>query len=136
METRKKNFCENRNASGALTFLEGERDVPFPIRRVYYIYDVLPGGRRGFHAHKNLEQYLICVSGSCKILLEDASGRQTVALERPREGLYIAPHVWHEMYDFAPGTVLLALASDYYDENDYIRQYEEFCRCMKEVWTK
>lgn len=128
-----RRFKEKRNATGALTFLESERDIPFLIKRVYYIYDVKWGEHRGFHAHKELRQYMICVHGSCEVLLEDSGGKRNVRLEEPSEGLYIGPLVWHEMYDFAEGTVLLVLASDYYNEDDYIRDYDSFIKYVKEA---
>lgn len=126
MDIIKKKFAERVNATGKLTFLESMRDIPFEVRRVYYIYDVVEGERRGFHAHKNLEQYLICVKGKCTILLDDGKEKRDVILDNPNEGLYVRTNVWHEMYDFSKDAVLLVLASDYYDENDYIRSYEDF----------
>lgn len=128
MEVKKLVFHKRHNAAGKLTFLEGgkHKDIPFNIRRIYYIYDVAPGERRGFHAHKRLEQYLICIHGSCTILLDNGSEQQSVLLDDPSEGLYVGPGMWHEMYDFSPGTVLLVLASEYYDESDYLRDYQQF----------
>lgn len=131
MEIIKKTFAERVNATGKLTFLESERDIPFEIRRAYYIYDIAKGERRGFHAHKQLEQYLICVKGECTILLEDSKEKTEVVLNRPNEGLYVGPGVWHEMFDFSEDAVLLVLASDYYDEADYIRSYDEFLKLYK-----
>lgn len=133
METVVKRFHEKRNDTGVLTFLEGERDVPFAINRVYYVYDVKQGERRGFHAHKKLKQYLICVHGSCKVLLEDKNDTIIVELNEPSKGLYVEPYVWHEMFDFSDGAVLLVLASDYYDESDYIRDYNAFVQYLKET---
>lgn len=133
MEAVVRSFREKRNDTGALTFLESERDVPFAINRVYYVYDVKQGERRGFHAHKKLKQYLICVHGSCKVLLEGKSDTTTVELNEPSKGLYVEPYVWHEMFDFSDGAVLLVLASDYYDESDYIRDYDAFVQYRKEM---
>lgn len=126
LEITKKAFHLRRGEKGALSFLEGGRDVPFTIRRVYYIYDVAAGERRGFHAHKTLEQYLICVHGSCRILLDNGTEQAEAQLSDPNEGLYIGPGTWREMYDFSDGAVLLVLASDYYTEDDYIRDYQTF----------
>lgn len=92
------------------------------------MYDTADGVRRGFHAHKTLNQVLICVHGSCKILMDDGYEKQDVVLDKPDLGLYVPAHIWHEMYDFAPGTVLLVLASDVYNESDYIRNYDDFLR--------
>lgn len=132
MEIIKTKFNDRRGEKGALTFLEGERDIPFAIKRVYYIYDVAPGERRGFHAHKRLQQYLVCVAGSCKVLMDDAREKAEVVLDDPSEGLYVGPGMWHEMYDFSDGAVLLALASDFYSEDDYIRDYDRFIKYTKE----
>ena len=134
MKIRKLKFNERNNATGKLTFLESgyDKDIPFNIRRVYYIYDVAPGERRGFHAHIKLEQCLICIHGSCTILLDDGSEQESVVLNNPSEGLYVGPGTWREMYDFTQGSVLLVLASEYYDENDYIRNYEKFKAYIKE----
>lgn len=126
-----KKFKTNRNKTGALTFIEGQRDVPFEIRRIYYIYDTEPEAHRGFHMHKKLQQYLVCVHGSCMILLDDGMTRRTVELNHPEEGLYVCSNVWREMYQFSKGAVLMVLASDYYDESDYIRNYDEFLKYVK-----
>ena len=126
-----KKFCERRDSRGALTFIEEGHDIPFSIKRIYYIYNTNLNVRRGGHAHKSLKQYLVCISGCCKVLLEDISGRKIIELKKPNEGLYVENMVWHEMYDSREGTVLLAIASDYYDENDYIRRYEDFQNIIK-----
>lgn len=135
MQVKKTEFHRRNNATGRLTFLESgpDRDIPFPIRRVYYIYGVAPGERRGFHAHKKLEQYLICIHGSCMILLDDGAEQQNVLLDDPSTGLYVGPGTWREMYDFSPDAVLLVLASEYYDESDYIREYPGFKDYLKEA---
>lgn len=134
MEIQKLEFHKRNNATGKLTFLESgkDKDIPFNIRRIYYVYDVAPGERRGFHAHKKLEQYLICIHGSCTILLDDGSEQEDILLNDPSVGLYIGPSIWREMYDFSPGAVLLVLASEYYDENDYIRNYKTFETYLQE----
>ncbi|MDF2857029.1 MAG: WxcM-like protein [Neobacillus sp.] len=134
MEITKSKYRSICDDKGKLTFLEsgGGKDIPFAIQRVYYIYEVLPGERRGFHAHKKLEQYLICIAGSCTILLDDGSEMKHVTLNDPSEGLYIGPGTWREMYNFSPEAVLLVLASEHYDENDYIRDYDRFLAYLKE----
>lgn len=113
---------------GQLVALESTHEIPFEIKRVYYIYDTLAGVHRGFHAHKKLKQLLICVSGSCKILLDDGKNKEIVVLDKPYEGIFVQSNIWREMYDFSPDAVLLVLASELYDESDYIRDYKEFLR--------
>lgn len=128
MEIIKYRFTEHGDGRGQLIAVEGERDVPFPIRRVYYMYGVGEGIRRGYHAHKELEQVLICMHGSCRILLDDGKERKSVLLDNPGTGLYIGHATWREMYDFSPDAVLAVLASMPYAESDYIRDYDEFIR--------
>ncbi|MBE4907229.1 WxcM-like domain-containing protein [Bacillus luteolus] len=113
---------------GGLVSLEQFKNIPFDIKRVYYIFDTKPDEERGFHAHKNLQQVLICLNGSCKVRLDDGTNKREYYLSKPNQGLLIEKSIWREMYDFTEGCVLLVLASDYYDENDYIRNYEEFKR--------
>lgn len=132
MNITKYTFPPHGDDRGQLVAIEATKDLPFAIKRVYYIYDTLPGVRRGFHAHRNLQQILLCVSGSCKIHLDDGTDTAEVTLDTPNEGLYIANNMWREMYDFTPGAVLLVLASQYYDEADYIRNYEDFIKMVRE----
>lgn len=132
MEIKKIQFPTHTNETGSLSFFEAERHIPFDIRRVYYIYDVQGDSRRGFHAHRALEQVLLCIHGSCKILLDNGKEKETVLLDKPNEGLIVENPIWREMYDFSPGAVLLVMASQYYDEADYIRDYDEFLAYMKE----
>ena len=116
-------FHDNR---GQLIAIEEYKDIPFSIKRVYYIYGVEPGVVRGYHAHKSLQQVLICVHGSCKVLVDNGKEKEVITLERPSEGLYIPSSMWREMFDFSANAVLMVLASDIYNEEDYIRNYEEF----------
>jgi uncharacterized RmlC-like cupin family protein len=111
---------------GNLTFIEGEHHIPFGIRRIFYIYDVPTGESRGAHAHKRLEQILICLSGSFDAQLDDGDKRKSVHLNRPWQGLYIPPMIWAAEVNFDPGSVCLVLASDLFDEADYIRDYETY----------
>jgi len=111
---------------GFLIALEGNRKVSFDIKRIYYIYNVPKEIKRGFHAHKKLEQILISMRGSVKIKVDDGKEKKISELNDPSKGLYIGPGIWREMYDFSQNSVLLVLASEYYDEADYIRDYEEF----------
>lgn len=132
MEIKKIKFPTYTNETGTLSFFESERHIPFDIRRVYYIYDVQGNSRRGFHAHRDLQQVLFCIHGSCKLLLDNGSEQVNVLLDDPAEGLLIENPIWREMYDFSPGAVLLVMASQYYDEADYIRAYDEFLAFLKE----
>lgn len=131
MEIKLYQFPPHGDDRGQLIAIEAHKDLPFAIKRVYYIYDTLSGVRRGFHAHQNLQQILICVSGSCKIHLDNGKETAEVTLDKPWEGLYIANDMWREMYDFSEGAVLLVLASDYYDEADYIRDYDRFIEMVR-----
>ncbi len=100
--------------------------VPFNIKRVYYIYRTAEGVSRGYHAHKDLNQVAICISGKCRMILDDGKSREEVWLDSPTKGLLIESMVWREMHDFSEGCVLLVLASEHYDEADYIRDYQKF----------
>ncbi len=105
-----------------------DKAVPFDIKRVYYIYHTGQGVSRGFHAHKNLKQVAICVAGRCRMVLDDGTERDEVWLDSPTQGLLIEDLLWREMHDFSDDCVLLVLASEHYDESDYIRDYEDFIR--------
>ncbi|MHB8872553.1 MAG: sugar 3,4-ketoisomerase [Myxococcaceae bacterium] len=111
---------------GNLTFVEGERHVPFPIARVYYLYDIPGGASRAGHAHKKLVQLVIAVSGSFDVLLDDGTQRAKVSLNSPYKGLMVKSMVWREIDNFSSGAVCLVLASLPYDEGDYYRTYEQF----------
>ena len=132
MEIKKYYFEPHGDDRGQLIALEENNDIPFKIKRVYYIYDTKEGVRRGFHAHRKLEQILICVSGSCKIHLDNGKETAEVELNDPTEGLYISNATWREMYDFSPDAVLLVLASELYDEKDYIRNYDKFLEYLRD----
>lgn len=111
---------------GSLIALESEKTVPFPIKRVYYIFGTNAGVSRGFHAHKKLQQVALCITGKCRMILDDGRQRNEVWLDSPNKGLIIEDLVWREMHDFSEDCVLLVLASENYDEADYIRDYDEF----------
>jgi uncharacterized RmlC-like cupin family protein len=111
---------------GSLTFIEGTRHVPFEIKRLFYLYDVPAAASRGGHAHRTLEQVLACASGSLDVRLDDGVTQQVIHLSGPERGIYIPPMIWDTEINFEPGTVCVVLASDYYDEADYIRDYQEF----------
>ena len=116
---------------GDLTFIEGEQHVPFPIRRVYYLYNVPADVERAGHAHKNLEQVLIVMSGSLDICLDDGFNKKKITLDKPNQGLYLPCMIWRDINNFSEGTVLTVIASDFYDENDYYRSYDEFLKNIK-----
>lgn len=111
---------------GHLTVLEANKNIPFDIKRVYYLTDTQPGVPRGFHAHKELEQIAVCVSGKCRMLLNDGQCKEETWLDSPSKAIRIEKMVWHEMHDFSADCVLLVLASEHYDEADYIRSYTDF----------
>ncbi|WP_043006813.1 sugar 3,4-ketoisomerase [Comamonas testosteroni] len=113
---------------GSLVALEGKKTVPFAIQRVYYLFGTKSGVSRGFHAHKKLQQVAVCVTGRCRMVLDDGKQREEVWLDSPTTGLLIGNMIWREMHDFSPDCVLLVLASEHYDEADYIRNYEDFIR--------
>ena len=120
-------------ARGNLTFIEGGLHVPFPIRRAYYLYDVPGGAERGGHAHKALHQLIIALSGSFDVVLDDGREKRRFALNRPYHGLYVCPHIWRELDNFSTGAVCLVLASEFYDEGDYWRDYGEFLQAVRRV---
>lgn len=111
---------------GYLTVMEAEKNIPFEIRRVYFLTSLSTDLPRGFHAHKQLEQLAVCVVGSCNMLLNNGCEEECVMLDSPAKALRIEPMVWHEMRDFSDDCVFLVLASEHYDESDYIRDYETF----------
>jgi dTDP-4-dehydrorhamnose 3,5-epimerase-like enzyme len=125
------NFNWRGDTRGGLVAIEQLKDVPFTINRVYYIFDTAEGVRRGFHAHRDLQQVAIVLTGSCRFILDDGTSRCDVLLEKNTVGLKISSMIWHEMYNFTPGCVLLVLASRAYDEADYIRDYESFIKLIQ-----
>lgn len=115
---------------GNLTFIEGGRHVPFDVKRVYYLYDVPGGAERGGHAHKNLHQLILAMSGSFDIVLDDGREKKRFHLNRSYYGLYVCPMIWREMDNFSSGSVCLVLASQLYDPDDYYRDHAEFVRAL------
>jgi len=113
---------------GNLTFIEGGNQIPFEIQRVYYLYDVPGGAERGGHAHKELHQLIISMSGSFDVLLDDGKEKRRFNLNRSYTGLYVCPMMWRELDNFSSGSVCMVLASNRYDESDYYRDYAEFMR--------
>jgi dTDP-4-dehydrorhamnose 3,5-epimerase-like enzyme len=130
MQIVKYAFQQHGDERGMLVALEELKDIPFEIKRVYYMYDTKEGVHRGFHAHKSLEQILICIHGSCKVLLDNGHEKKIISLEKPYEGLYVPNNMWREMYDFSPDAVLMVLASEIYKEEDYIRDYDAFLKMV------
>ncbi|NNN45440.1 MULTISPECIES: FdtA/QdtA family cupin domain-containing protein [unclassified Vibrio] len=116
---------------GNLVVLEGMKNIPFEIKRVYYLFGMQPNIPRGFHAHKAIVQYAVCVKGSCDILMDNGKEKQIVTLDSPVKGLLIDVMQWHEMSNFSQDCVLMVLASERYDESDYIRNYDEFVNRIK-----
>jgi hypothetical protein len=113
---------------GNLSFIEAGRHIPFDIRRIYYLYDVPGGASRAAHGHRRLHQLMIAMSGSFDITLDDGCGKQKFHLNRSYYGLYIPPMIWRDLDNFSSGSVCMVLASEYYDEADYFRNYDEFLR--------
>jgi len=118
---------------GSLVALEEIKSVPFSIKRLYYIFGTKKGVIRGLHAHKALKQVMLCVTGYCRVKLDDGISSESVCLDSPTEGLYVEGLIWREMYDFSPDCVLLVIASEHYDEDDYIRNYNDFIKLAENV---
>ncbi len=116
------------NQSGNISVLENQQNIPFDIKRIYYLYDVPMGAERGGHGHYELQQYVVAASGSFTFVLDDGKNKKEVFLNHPNKALHIKPGIWREMKDFSSGSVCLVLASMEYTENDYIRDYDEFLK--------
>jgi len=116
---------------GNLTYVEGGEHIPFDIKRVYYLYDVPGGAERGAHGHRSLQQFIIAMSGSFDVVLDDGENTKTIHMNRSYYGLYVCPMMWRDINNISSGAVCMVLASDYYNENDYFRDYEEFLHAVK-----
>ena len=114
------------NEAGNITVVENGENIPFDVKRIYYLYDVPSDSSRGGHAHKELQQFLIALSGSFDVVLDNGINRRTITLNRPNKGLLIPSGVWRELENFSAGAVCLSLVSEVYQEEDYIRQYDDF----------
>ena len=123
------NFGDER---GSLTVIESNKNIPFVVKRLYYIYDAKPDVPRGFHAHKELKQVAIAVKGSCRFLLDDGKEKVSFLLDNAAQGLLIESCIWREMSDFSEDCVLMVLADNFYDESDYIRDYDEFLKAVED----
>ena len=118
------------DSRGALVSMDLSTCLRFEIKRAYYIFGTKSDVSRGFHAHKTLHQAAVCISGSCIMVLDDGETREDVLMDSPFKGVDLPPMLWHEMHSFSPDCVLLILASDYYDESDYVRNYSDFKRMI------
>ncbi|AXB30244.1 sugar 3,4-ketoisomerase [Vibrio campbellii] len=126
-------FQKMGDERGSLISLEQNKNIPFDIKRIYYIYDTQSGLSRGFHAHYDLEQVAICMKGSVTFLIDDGTTKERVTLSSPDVGLHIKGLKWREMHDFSEDCVLMVVASDFYDEADYIRNYSDFLLAVENV---
>lgn len=114
------------NRAGNITIVEGQNNVPFDVKRIYYLYDIPGGEARGGHAHKELRQLVVAASGSFDVLLDDGTNKKVVTLNRPDYGLLIVPGIWRELMEFSSGAICLVLASELYNPEDYLRDYDSF----------
>ncbi|MBW8185201.1 sugar 3,4-ketoisomerase [Shewanella nanhaiensis] len=126
MDIKLIQFQSHGDERGSLVSLEDHKNIPFTIKRVYYLFNTKDDVRRGFHAHKKLKQLAVVLKGSCRFLLDDGKEKIDILLDNPSQGLYIESFLWREMYDFSEDCVLLVLADSFYDESDYIRDYQDF----------
>jgi dTDP-4-dehydrorhamnose 3,5-epimerase-like enzyme len=122
---------KHHNDAGNITVIENQKTIPFEVNRVYYLYDIPGGEERGGHAHRELQQLIVAVSGSFDVVLDDGNVKRTITLNRPYQGLLIVPGIWRELNNFSSGSVCLVLASNKYDEADYIREYQSFLEYKK-----
>ncbi|MGB0869056.1 MAG: sugar 3,4-ketoisomerase [Flavobacteriales bacterium] len=125
-DCKKINLPKIHNPQGNLTFIQQNEHIPFPVKRIYYLYDIPGGEERGAHGHKDLHQLIVAASGSFEVVLTDGKETKTFYLNRPYEGLLLKPGLWRELKNFSSGSVCLVLASEYYSETDYIRDYQEY----------
>jgi hypothetical protein len=121
------------NRAGNITIVEGEKNIPFDVKRIYYLYDIPGGEDRGGHAHKELKQLIVAAGGSFDVILDDGMNKKIVTLNRPDYGLMVVPGIWRELIEFSSGSTCLVLASHGYSEEDYIRDYPEFKKFKNEL---
>lgn len=124
-------FEKKSHETGNLVFMESKKDIPFDIKRAYYIYDVPSYAKRGSHAHKNLKQVLIALSGSLEIIVDNGYAKKKYLLDNPHQGLYLGSNLWRDLVSFSPGAICLVFAAEYYDPSDYIRNYTEFLNFIR-----
>ena len=125
------NLVQLGDERGSLIALDKLSGLPFDIKRVYYVFNTKSGVARGFHAHKKLHQMAVCLSGSCRMVLDDGVSRESIEMNSSSIGIGLPPMLWHEMHDLSANCILLVVASDYYDEDDYIRDYQFFFEASK-----
>ena len=116
------------NRAGNITIVEGQKNVPFDVKRIFYLYDIPSGEERGGHAHKKVSQLIVAASGAFDVLLNDGENKKVVSLNRPDYGLMVVPGVWNQLMEFSSGAICMVLASGVYSEQDYIRSYDEFIK--------
>jgi hypothetical protein len=121
------------NRAGNITIVEGQKHIPFDVRRIYYLYDIPGGEDRGGHAHKELYQLIVAASGSFNVLLDDGQNKKIVTLNRPDYGVMVMPGIWRELFEFSSGAICLVLASHKYDKDDYIRDYDQFVNARSNI---
>ena len=127
---------KHNHEKGNISIVENSKEVPFDIKRVYYLYDIPGGEDRGAHGHKGLKQLIVAVGGSFDVVLDDGKIKRSITLNRPYIGLLLVPGIWRELVNFSSGAVCMVLASEIYDENDYIRDYNEFLKFKNEKTIK
>lgn len=126
-----KEFKVFGDKTGSLIAVEALKDIPFEIKRVYYVYGTSAHAVRGHHSHRQLEQIIFCPMGACDFILDDGKKRVTIAMDKPNKALHISGNIWREFTNFSPNCVVMVLASMYYDEGDYIRDYDKFLETLK-----
>jgi hypothetical protein len=122
------------NRAGNITIIEGQKNIPFDVKRIYYLYDIPGGEDRGGHAHKELYQLIVAASGSFNVLLDDGQNKKIVTLNRPDYGLMVVPGIWRELFEFSSGAICLVLASQKYDKDDYIRSHDQFVNFRESIY--
>ena len=122
------------NRAGNITIVEGQKNIPFDVRRIYYLYDIPGGEGRGGHAHRELYQLIVAASGSFNVLLGDGQNKKITTLNRPDYGLMVVPGIWRELFEFSSGAICLVLASRKYDKNDYIRSHDQFVNFRESIY--
>jgi len=133
MEVRYINLASKKNSTGTLLIAEGSKQIPFNINRIYHIMDTAANEKRGCHAHKTFTQVAFCLQGSCKFLLDDGKEKYKVTLNKPECGLLLEPMIWHEIYDFSENCIISILADAHYNEEDYIRDYQNFLYLLQNL---